>query len=338
MKVLFVGGTGNLSWECSLRALELGMEVHHLNRGRGGSAADTPGGAGAGVVTHIADIGDPEVARAALGSESFDAVVEFVAFEPERVRTDLALFQGRTRQYVFISTASAYRKEALPRPITEDRPLENPYWPYSRSKIDCERVLEAEGPASGMAITVVRPSHTYGHTWLPSAFGSSDFTVARRILDGKPVIAPGDGSIRWTLTHARDFAVGLVGLLGNEGAYGEAVHITSDEALSWDEIHLELGRALGATPKIVRIPVDFLASHDPGTGERLLGDKGWTAIFDCSKLKRLVPGFKAKVSFAQGVRESVAWYFADPARQKVNRETDSLIDRLVSEWETSRPS
>lgn len=326
MKVLFIGGTGNLSLECSLRALELGMEVHHLNRGlKGGEPLP-------GVTLHLADVGDEEALRSALGKESFDAVAQFIAFEPSRVRADLELFRGRAAQYLFISTASAYKKEGESGPITESRPLENPYWPYSRSKIECERLLGREGPGSGMAVTIVRPSHTYGRGWIPSAFGSSDFTVARRILDGRPVIVPGDGSIRWTITHARDFALGFAGLLGNPAAYGEAVHITGDEAPTWDEIHEELGRALGVRPRIVRMPVEFIAERDRGMGEKLLGDKGWTTIFDCSKIKRLVPLFRPRVSLAEGLRESVAWYLADPARQRVEPKTDALIDRLLAEY------
>jgi nucleoside-diphosphate-sugar epimerase len=328
MKVLFIGGTGNLSRECSLRALGLGMEVHHLNRGmKGGEPIP-------GVLTHVADINDEAAARRALGDGRFDSVVQFVAFEPGRVRADLELFRGRADQYVFISTASAYKKEGEVGPITEDRALDNPYWPYSRSKIECERLLAAEGPSSGMAVTVVRPSHTYGRTWIPSAFGSSDFTVAKRMLEGRPVIVPGDGSLRWTITHARDFAVGLVGLLGNPAAYGEAVHVTGDEAPTWDEIHRAVGRALGVEARIVHIPVEFIAANDAGMGEKLLGDKGWTTIFDCSKLKRLVPGFEARVGFAEGIRESVEWYLADPGRQKTEPKTEALIDRLILDWES----
>jgi nucleoside-diphosphate-sugar epimerase len=330
MKVLFIGGTGNLSGDCTRRALSQGMEVHHLNRG---SAAAPP----EGVETHVADIRDSEAAAAALGEARFDAVVQFIAYEPDQVAADLRLFRGRTDQYVFISSASAYRKPHPSGPIDEACALGNPWWPYSRAKIECERLLEAAGPASGMAITVVRPSHTYGQRWIPSAFGSSDFTVARRMLDGREVIVHGDGGALWTVTHARDFAVGLVGLLGNRAAYGEAVQIMGEEALSWDELHREVARALGAEARIVHVPVDFIAAQDPGMGERLLGDKAWTSLFDCSKLRRLVPEFRTAVPFRSGIRESVEWYLAEPARQKVNPATDAAIDRILAAWRDSAP-
>lgn len=331
MKVLFIGGTGNLSRDCTLRALAKGMEVWHLNRG---SAA---GEAPAGVVSLNADVRDEasagRVLERALGRGRFDAVVDFIAYERGHVEGDLRLFRDRTSQLVLVSSASAYRKPPLHHVITESTPLANPFWQYARDKIDCERRLEEEGRANGFPFTIVRPSHTYGSRWIPTAFSSSDFTVARRMLDGRRVIVQGDGQSLWTLTHARDFAVGLVGLLGHPAAIGEAFQITGDEALTWDAIHAAVAAALGVELKAVHIPSDFIAAVDPERGARLLGDKAYSALFDCSKLKRLVPEFKTTVSFQEGVRESVAWYLADPARQRMDPGIDASIERILAAWD-----
>jgi nucleoside-diphosphate-sugar epimerase len=325
MKVLFIGGTGNLSTDCTLRALAKGMEVWHLNRGR----RPVP----AGVAALAADVRDEAAAARALGGGRFDAVVDFVAFTRAHIEEDIRLFRDRTAQFVFISSASAYRKPPLHHVITESTPLANPYWKYSRDKIECERALEEEAAARGFPYTIVRPSHTYGSTWMPNAFSSSDFTVPRRMLDGRRVVVHGDGQSLWTLTHARDFAVGLVGLLGNAAAMGEAVQVTGDEALTWDAIHATIAEALGAKPRIVHIPSDFIAAVDPERGAHFLGDKTYSAIFDCSKLKRLVPEFRSTIPFGEGMRESAAWFMADPSRQVVDPALDATIDRILAAWD-----
>jgi nucleoside-diphosphate-sugar epimerase len=330
MKVLFIGGTGNLSRDCTLRALAKGMEVWHLNRG------SRPGDAPAGVVSRNADARDADAARRAIGGERFDAVVDFVAYAPADIEGDLGLFRDRTDQFVFISSASAYRKPPVHHVITESTPLANPYWDYSRDKIACERALERESRESGFPCTIVRPSHTYCSRWMPTAFGSADFTVPKRMMDGRRVIVHGDGQSLWTLTHARDFAVGLVGLLGNPAAIGEAVQITGDEALTWDAIHATIAGALGLRgepPKVVHIPSDFIAAVDPERGQHFLGDKTYSAIFDCSKLRRLVPEFRTTVSFQEGMRESASYYLADPRRQVVDPELDAAIDRILAAWD-----
>jgi nucleoside-diphosphate-sugar epimerase len=326
MKVLFIGGTGNLSHDCTLRALAKDMEVWHLNRGS--TAAEAP----PGVVRLRADIRDEAAASRALDGERFDAVVDFVAYTRGHIEEDIRLFRGRTRQFMFISSASAYRKPPVHHVISESTPLVNPFWQYSRDKIEGERRLEAEARETGFPYTVVRPSHTYGSHMIPTAFGSADFTVPKRLLDGRRVIVHGDGQSLWTLTHSRDFAVGLVGLLGNPAAIGEAVQITGDEALTWDAIHATIAVALGVEPKIVHVPSDFIAAADPDRGAHFLGDKTYSALFDCSKLKRLVPEFRTTVSFQEGMRESVAWYLADPSRQKVDPTIDVLIDRILAAW------
>ncbi len=326
MRILFIGGTGNLSYDASLRALAKGHELHHLNRGTRTDRALE------GVRSIHADIRDPEAARKALKGLSFDAVVDFIAYTPEQVALDLELFRDKTAQYVFISSASAYRKPPVHHVITESTPLANPFWSYSRDKIACERLLQEESARSGFPVTVVRPSHTYGKGWIPNAWTSSDFTVAERILAGKEIVVHGDGQSLWTLTHTRDFAAGLVGLLGNPAALGETVQITGREALTWDAIHETIAAALGVGARMVHVPSEFIAMVDPEMGEHFLGDKTYSAIFDCSKLERLVPDFRTTVSFAEGLRESVEWFLADPARRKVNPKIDASIDRVLAAW------
>lgn len=326
MRVLVIGGTGNLSYACSVAALDAGFEVFNLNRGL------RPDQAAAGVVTLRADIRDGDAVRTALGDLHFGAVVDFIAYTPDQLAASLAVLRDRTDQYCFISTASAYRKPPVQHVLTEGTPLANPFWGYSRAKIACERLLESEGRERGLPYTIVRPSHTYGRGWLPLAFGSSDFTIAARMVAGKEVIVHGDGQSVWTLTHARDFAAGLVGLLGHPGALGESVQIMGEEALTWDLIHHTVARALGVEPRIVHVPSDFIAAVDPEMGEHFLGDKTYSALFDCSKLKRLVPGFRATIPFHEGVRESVEWLMAEPARRSINPKLDATIERILAAW------
>jgi nucleoside-diphosphate-sugar epimerase len=326
MRVLFIGGTGNLSYDCSLRARKIAIELYHLNRGTRQEKQVE------GVRTLTADVNDEAAARAVLGSLEFDAVVNFIAYKPEQVERDIRLFSGRTSQYVFISSASAYRKPAVNHIITEATPLANPAWGYSRDKIACERALDTAWRESGFPATIVRPSHTYGLGWIPTTWTSADFTVAARMIAGKEIIVHGDGQSLWTLTHTRDFAVGLVGLLGNPAAVGEAVQITGDEALTWESIHRTIAAVLGVEPRIVHIPSDFIAAVDPDIGQHFLGDKTWSSLFDCSKLKRLVPEFRTTVPFHQGVRESIEWRLAVPARQISNSKTDALIERILAAW------
>lgn len=326
MRVLFIGGTGNLSYDCTLRARELGMDVFHLNRGNRAEKAVS------GVTTLYADAADEAACRAALGVRDFDAVVDFIAYTPEQIERDLRLFRGKTRQFVFISSASAYRKPPVHHVITEATPLFNPHWDYSRAKIDCEKLLVAEWEKTGFPMTIVRPSHTYGAGWIPTAWTSSDFTVASRMVAGKEIVVHGDGQSLWTLTHAKDFAVGLVGLLGNPAAIGESFQITGDEVLTWESIHLTIAAVLGVEPRIVHVPSDFIARIDPDMGQHFLGDKTYSAVFDCSKVKRLVPEFRTTIPFQRGVRESIEWFLADPSRQKVNPKIDAVIDRVLVAW------
>lgn len=326
MKVLFIGGTGNISLDSTKEALKQGIEVYHLNRGNNRDQIPT------GVKTLTADIRNTAEAEKALGDLSFDVVVNWVAFEPAHIESDIELFASRTAQYVFISSASAYKKPVSNHIITEGTLLHNPYWEYSRNKIACEERLVREYRERGFPITIVRPSHTYSVGWFPTVFGSSDFTVPGRMLAGKPVIVHGDGQSLWTLTHTKDFAVGFVGLLGNPLAVGEVFQITSDEAITWDEIHQTIGRALGVVPNIVHIPSDFIAVHDPVRGAELLGDKAYSVVFDNSKIRRIVPAYRPAITFAQGMRWSAEWWAGHKAEILPDTEMDAEIERLLSLW------
>ena len=295
MKVLFIGGTGIISSACSQLALAKGIDLYLLNRGQ--SMRPTPEGA---KVLH-GDIRDPASARSALGNLQFDAVVDWVAFTTGHIEADLDLFRGRTGQYVFISSASAYQTPPAGLPVTELSVLDNPYWLYSRKKIACEERLVRAYREEKYPITIVRPSHTYDCTLLPMDGG---YTVVNRMLQGKPVIVHGDGTSLWTLTHHADFAKGFVGLLGNPHAIGDAIHITSDEWLTWNQIFETVARAAGAQAHIVHVPSDLIAAYNPDWGDGLLGDKSHSMIFDNSKIKRLVPDFAATIPFARGRRRS----------------------------------
>jgi len=326
VRALFIGGTGNISLACTRRALEKNVEVIHLNRGT------RPEKAPHGVTTLRADIRNADEVRRALGGMRFDSVIQWLGYLPEHVEADIARFRDRTAQYVFISSASAYRKP-LPHPvITESTPLGNPFWEYSQNKIACEKLLERAWEDSRFPYTVVRPSHTYDDGWIPTCFGSRDYTVARRILDGKEIVVPGDGQSLWTLTHASDFARGFIGLLGNPTAIGEAFHITSDEFLTWETIHQTIGLALGAGPRIVHVPSDFVARVCPERGKSLLGDKAHSAIFDNSKIKRYVPEFLATMPFAEGIRRSLAWLDAHPESKKVDAVIDGEYEKVLEAW------
>jgi nucleoside-diphosphate-sugar epimerase len=323
MKLLFLGGTGNISSACVERALERGHDVTLLNRGRTAS----PFGARVG---HVAgDRSDPAALQRAAEGTLYDAVVDFVAFSPEDVEAAITAFAGRTGQYVFISSTSVYRKPPPRYPITEETPLENPWWDYARRKIACEERLLRAHRADAFPATIVRPSYTYGPTWIPTGFGR-DYTLVDRMRRARPVVSQGDGTALWVMTAASDLAVGLVGLLGHPKAVGEAVHITSDEVLTWDEIYRTIGRAAGCEPEIVHVPSDTIVAHIPERAGSLLGDKAWSAFFDNGKIKRLVPEFGAKVRFAEGVARSIAWFDANPARRVVNEVVDGAIERIIA--------
>lgn len=328
MRILFIGGTGIISSACTRLAVERGIETYLLRRGQ--TSRPIP----AAAITLPADVRDPASVRRALGDLDFDAVVDWIAFTPAHVEQDLEVFRGRTRQLVFISSASAYQTPPASLPITESTVLRNPVWQYSRDKIACEERLVRAHREEGFPITIVRPSHTYDETLLPPHGG---YTVLDRMRRGAPVVVHGDGTSLWVLTHHRDFARGLVGLLGREAALGEAFHITSDELLTWDQIHQLLARAAGVEAQLVHVPSEVIHRYDREWGESLLGDKTHSVVFDNTKLKRLVPDFCATTPFARGAEEIVAWYDADPARRRIDAQFDALMERIIADQQRCRP-
>ena len=326
LKVLFIGGTGNISVSVSNLVVERGMDLYLLNRGQQHVTIK-------GASTITADITRAQQVRAALGEHRFDVVVNWIAYVEPDIERDLVLFSGRCGQYIFISSASAYQKPPTHPIITESTPLLNPYWQYSRDKISCEARLMRGWCEEGFPVTIVRPSHTYD-TRLPIAVGNwASYVVPKRMVEGKPIVVHGDGASLWTLTHAEDFAKGFVGLLGHPQAIGHALHITSDFVLTWNQVYEQIGDALGVKPRLVHIPSEFIAKVDPDTGAGLLGDKMWCALFDNSKIKRFVPGYVATIPFHEGIRRTLAWFQADESRMQVPPEDDS---QSSESWVRSR--
>jgi len=328
MKVLFIGGTGIISSASSRLALERGMELYLLNRGQ--SPRPIPPGA---KVLH-GDIRDPQSVISALGNLSFDAVVDWVAFTPEHIETDLQLFQNRTDQFVFISSASAYQTPPASLPVRESTLLDNPFWQYSRNKIACEDRLIRAYREQKFPITIVRPSHTYDRTLLPMHGG---WIVVDRMLRGEKVIVHGDGTSLWTLTHNTDFAKGFVGLLGNSHAIGDIFHITSDEWLTWNQIFELTAHAAGTTAKIVHIPSDLINAYDPEWGDGLLGDKAHSFVLDNSKIKRIVPDFICTTPFSKGVLEIIEWYKQNPAARTVDQAYNERCNRILAAYAKAWP-
>lgn len=304
------------------------MEITLLTRGQ--HAAHVP----AGVKTLIADANDPALVQR-LQSESFDAAVDWIAFTPADIERDLKLFRGRTRQFVFISSASAYQKPPDHYLITESTPLVNPFWTYSQDKIACEERLMRAYRDEGFPATIVRPSLTYGETLIPLVLNSwqKSYTAVDRMMRGKKMVVPGDGSSLWVITHNTDFAKGLLGLLGQQEAIGEAFHITSDEVLTWDQLFKTVGAAVGVEPQLIHIPSDFIAACLPDKKGTLIGDKAVSVVFDNAKIKKFVPGYSATTTFAEGVRRSLAWFDADSARKQIDIEVNDRLDKLITAYE-----
>ena len=285
----------------------------------------------------------PEEVMAKLGDETFDAVCEFIGFLPEQVERDIRLFSDRTRQYVFISSASAYNKPARQHVITEGTTLANPYWEYSRNKIDCEAVLMKAYRENGFPVTIVRPSHTYCERAVPVGVNGSkgSWQVLKRMMEGKPVIVHGDGSSLWTMTWNEDFAKGFIGLLGNPHAIGEVYQIMSDESLTWDQIYQCIADILGVEYKPYYVASDYLAAVAPPAYDLrggLLGDKAVTVVFDCNKLKRAVPGFCATTRLEQGFRKAISYMMEHPEAQVEDPEFDAWCDRVIETLEATKKS
>lgn len=329
MKVLFIGGTGNISAAVSKLALEQGIDLYHLNRGNK-PALD-------GVNNLVADIADSIAVKKMLSNHIWDVVVNWVAFTPEDVIRDIKTFEGRVGQYIFISSASVYQKPPVHYIISETTPLDNPFWDYARNKIACENLLMDEFVRKEFPVTIVRPSHTYS-TVIPVTLGGwTEYTVIDRIKKGLPVVVQGDGTSLWTLTHADDFAIGLLGLFGNSLALGEAFHITSDEVLTWNQIYQTVAQATGFDANIVHIPSDYIADyadlhHFPSKRGSLLGDKSYSAVFDNSKIKKFVPTYKAKIPFAVGIKNTLHWFESEPTRMIINEQTNKFLDGLLDNF------
>ncbi len=331
MKVLFIGGTGNISAACSRLALKKGMELYLLNRG----AVKTHGLEEAHSI--IADYHDPGSMKKVLQGMTFDVVANFIAFKPEDVERDIRIFSGRTKQYIFISSASAYQKPLTHPVITESTPLANPYWDYSRDKIACEELLNKAHRDSGFPATIVRPSHTYD-TVLPVSIGSwTDYTIIDRMKKGKKVVIHGDGTSLWTVTHSDDFARAFVGLMGHQQAPGHSFHITSDEVLTWNQIYEAVAEAAGVQLNAIHVASDFICDIADRMGQgwmrgNLIGDKATSAIFDNSKIKRFVPGWVAGIPFRRGIKRTIEWFESDPSRMVIDENNNALLDAVINAY------
>jgi nucleoside-diphosphate-sugar epimerase len=323
MRVLFLGGTGIISSACAWRAVESGLDLTVVNRGQTSVRPLPPE-----VRRVTADVGDPE-AFAAVAGQGFDVVVDWLAFTPDQVRARTDALRGQVGQYVFISSASAYQTPPARLPITESTPLRNPFWQYSRNKIACEDLLTGLYRDEGFPVTIVRPSHTYDRTLVPFDGG---WTIVERMRRGEPVVVHGDGTSLWTLTHHRDFARGLVPLLGHPRTLGDVFQITSDDVLTWDQIAQTLATAAGTSAEIVHVPSDAIATEHQGWGDGLLGDKAHSAVFDNSKLRQVVPDFVATIPFEAGAREIIAWHDEDPARRRVDQTIDDAMNTLITRY------
>ncbi|MCF7884939.1 MAG: NAD-dependent epimerase/dehydratase family protein [Candidatus Marinimicrobia bacterium] len=324
LKVLFIGGTGVISSACSRLAIQKGMNLYHLNRGKRQSLRPVQG-----VNTLIGDIRKPAQVKELINDHHFDVVVDWLVFEPQHIRTDIELFTDKTDQFIFISTASAYQTPPRSLPVTEDTPLENPFWKYSQKKSECENILKMAGKENGFPYTIVRPSHTYDKTMPPFEGG---YTVLNRIKNEQKVVIHGDGSSIWTLTHHKDFAKGFVGLLGDDKAIGEAFHITSDHWQSWLQIYKIFANVLNVDLNPVFITSNIIAKYDKEMGDSLIGDKAHSMIFDNSKIKNLVPEFSANIELKEGAKEIVTWYENNPDQQNVDVDLNTKFDKMISEY------
>ena len=336
-KALFIGGTGTISAAIVRRLVnELGWQVWLLNRG------NRPDAVPEGAHSIVADINDEADVLNKLGDMTFDCVCEFIGFTPDQVERDYRLFKGRTRQYIYTSSASAYHKPAASYIITEGTTLANPHWEYSRNKIACEEFLMKVYREEGFPVTIVRPSHTYDERSVPLGVHGKkgSWQVIKRMLEGKPVIIQGDGTSLWTMTFNTDFAIGYTGLMGNRHAIGEAFQITGDETLTWNQIYATIADALGVELKAYHVASDFLAAVGDKYGYdfegSLIGDKSVSVVFDNRKLKRAVPDMRTEVRFDQGVRIALDYVLSHPERQIPDPEFDAWCDRVIEAQEKAK--
>ncbi len=331
MKVLFIGGTGNISASLSRLCIEQGIDLYLLNRGTRNVKID-----GAKIIT--CDISNPDQAKKSLEKHSWDVVVNWIAFLEKDIERDINLFRNKTRQYIFISSASVYQKPPLHPVITESTPLYNPFWDYSRAKISCEERLNKAYRDENFPVTIVRPSHTYDIVIPVPIGGWTEYTIIDRMKKGEKIIVHGDGTSLWTVTHAEDFAKGFYGLLGHQQAIGHSFHITSDESLTWNQIYQAIADAAGTEANLVHISSEFICKCDNSFTGNLLGDKSYSVIFDNTKIKTFVPGYKALIPFNQGIKKTLAWFEADPKRMIINEQTNALMDKIINAYEGKNPS
>lgn len=326
MKILFIGGTGVISTASTELALKHGIDLYLLNRGT--NTANLPQGA----QSIVADINQVDDVKAKLAGHQFDCVVNWINYVPAQVQRDIDLFTGKTQQYIFISSASAYQRPLQNYRCTEETPLENPYWQYSRDKIACEKLLNQAHQNDGFPVTIIRPSLTYGDWQIPLAlnFWQAPWTVPHRMLQGQRVLVPGDGTTLWTFTHNSDFAKGLIGLIGMDQAIGQAFHITSDEVITWNQAYQTVGKILGVEPKLEHVPSTWLNKFKPGWADGLLGDKSTSYVMDNSKIKQYVSDYQATTNFEQGIAKTIACFQADPSKQIVSDEHSQLLDRVLN--------
>lgn len=329
MKILFIGGTGNISLACAELLIERGHDMTLLNRGTR-STVDFP----CDVI--IADRNKPGELKKALEGKYFDVIADFICFDRAGAELAYEACKDTCGQYIMISTTVVYEKPAKKLPITEDTPYGNDFWPYGRLKEEAEKYLLEKHRDNNFPLTIVRPSHTYSKTWIPNMVSSSDYTIAARLEKGLPIFVPDDGQGMWTLTHVRDFAVGFAGLCGKQEAIGEAYHITSDMVLTWNQIIKEIAGALGVKEyEVHKIPSEFICQKAPELDGRIIGDKACSAVFDCAKIKEIVPDFDCTISFRQGIKESVKWFREDKSRQKINEESNQIFDKVINAWKNN---
>lgn len=328
MKILFIGGTGNISWYCATKAQQAGHEVWILNRGK---STKTRRPSPLNAKQLYADMRDVLSVKNALKNMEFDVVADFICYTPEQALTDIKLFRNITKQFIFISSTANYQRPCV-YPITESTPLYNPQWEYAQNKIDCEKIFLEHYKKENFPITIVRPGHTYD-TLIPDAVGNGDWTNAKRMIEGKPIVIHGDGSTLWTVTHSEDFARAFIELFGNPAAIGEAFHITSDELLTWRQISEMVASALNVkNPHFIYIPSEIIAQRNPAIGEGLLGHKTWCDIYDNSKIKSVAKGWQANIKFEEGIKRTIDWLKADKNRQRVNSDLDLFLDDLCKSF------
>jgi nucleoside-diphosphate-sugar epimerase len=330
MKILLIGGTGNISSSITKRCLEQGHEVFLLNRGNNRELEKY------GAKYIICDANDTDEMKEKVGGVHFDVVANFIAFSEEAVKRDVELFHGNIRQYFFISSCTVYQKPCYTTPITEDTPLKNPYSAYARGKIACEMYLLDRYREIDFPAVIVRPSHTYGEKKLVvgplMGWGVPHWTLVDRILNSQPIVVHGTGRSLWTATHSDDFAYAFCGLIGNMKTIGHQFHITNDEAMTWDMIMNTYGWILGVEPKIEHIPVDFISKVYPNLRLGIYGDMVENGVFDISKIQSFVPGYRTRVPLRDGLQRSIKWYMDNPEQQIVSEESNAMMDNLIASW------